>query len=99
MGLALSVVLLPAAAKAEISIAVARIAEGYLWVIGQAAESEVEIRLDDRFVERTDRRGNFQFRIVYHPARCIVTLATPAETREAAIDGCGQAGPQGEAGR
>ncbi|MDF3061026.1 MAG: hypothetical protein K0S06_1135 [Microvirga sp.] len=43
MGLALSVVLLPAAAKAEISIAVARIAEGYLWVIGQAAESEVEM--------------------------------------------------------
>ena len=74
----LTAVLAAGPARAEISVTVARIAEGYLWVIGQAAEPEVEIRLDDRFVERTDRRGNFQFRFVHHPADCVVPLATPA---------------------
>jgi hypothetical protein len=41
----LTAVLAAGPARAEISVTVARIAEGYLWVIGQAAEPEVEIRL------------------------------------------------------
>ncbi len=85
-------------ASAEISLSAVRIAQGDLWVIGQAQEPHARITLEDQFEQTTDARGRFEFKVVYHPATCIVTLKTAAEQRQAVVQGCGQAGPRGEAG-
>jgi len=91
--------LLPAApAKAEITVAVARITEGSLWVIGQTDEPEVEVTLDGAFTEKADRRGYFRFRVVYHPPDCIVRLRSATQVQEAVVANCGQAGPPGPPG-
>ena len=82
-------------AAAEITVAVARITEGALWVIGQVDQPEAEVILDDAFTEKADRRGSFQFRIIYHPSTCIVRLKSGNDTHEAVVAGCGQAGPPG----
>jgi hypothetical protein len=85
-------------AAAEITVAVARITEGALWVIGQVDQPEAEVILDDAFTEKADRRGSFQFRIIYHPSTCIVRLKSGNDTHEAVVAGCGQAGPPGPPG-
>ncbi|HEX8165502.1 MAG TPA: collagen-like protein [Beijerinckiaceae bacterium] len=87
-----------APAQAEITIAVARITEGALWVIGQTDEPGAEVTLDGAFTETADGRGYFRFKVIYHPPDCIVTLRSGAQTQEAVIAGCGQAGPPGPAG-
>ena len=45
-------------------------------IFGQADEPSAAISLDDGFEQTTDNRGRFEFRVVYHPATCIVTLKT-----------------------
>jgi hypothetical protein len=47
---------------------------------------------------RTERNGRFTFRVVYHPATCIATLAAGKDSTRAVVKGCGQAGPRGPAG-
>ena len=87
-----------APASAEISIAVARITEGALWVVGSVDRADAEVTLDGAFVERSDRRGYFRFRVIHHPYSCIVKVTSGGETQEAVVAGCGQAGPPGPPG-
>jgi hypothetical protein len=87
-----------APAQAEITVAVARITEGSLWVIGQTDEPEVEVTLDGAFTEKADRRGYFRFRVVHHPPDCIVRLRSATQVQEAVVANCGQAGPPGPPG-
>ena len=88
-----------APARAEITVAVARITEGSLWVIGQTDEPEVEVTLDGAFTEKADRRGYFRFRVVHHPPDCIVRLRSATQVQEAVVANCGQAEPPGPPGR
>jgi len=93
---------LPARA-ADMRIEAAKITGGDLWIIGYADDPGVEITLDGQFPHRTDSRGYFEFRVVYHPATCIATLRTPKQTRSIVVGECGQqapglAGPRGETG-
>ena len=90
------VIVTAGSALAEIRISGARITEGQLWVLGQADEANASISLDDAFEQRTDSRGRFEFRVVYHPATCIVTVKTAAQSQQAVVAGCGQAGPKGD---
>jgi hypothetical protein len=85
-------------ASADIALADAHIGEGDLWIIGHADEPETEVTLDDSFTSRTDARGNFQFRIAYHPATCMVLVKTQRQQRAVVVANCGQRGPQGEPG-
>ncbi len=96
-GVLLAASLAAGEAAAEISLSAVRIAQGDLWVIGDT-EAHTRVTLDERFEQTTDGRGRFEFRVVYHPATCIVTLKTPTEQRLAVVQGCGQTGPRGEAG-
>ena len=95
---ALAVTLIAGPAEAEFSIAAARIAEGDLIVIGQVDAPNTEITLDDVFTEMTDSRGRFTFRVVYHPASCVVVLRAGARQRSVVVGNCGQMGPRGEPG-
>ncbi|SDA32740.1 Collagen triple helix repeat-containing protein [Methylobacterium sp. UNC378MF] len=94
---------------ADMRIEAAKITGGDLWIIGYADDPGVEITLDGQFPQRTDNRGYFEFRVVYHPASCIATLRTPKQTRSIVVGECGQqapglvgpagpAGPRGEMG-
>lgn len=85
-------------AQAEITVSVARISEGQLWVIGQVDEPNAVVTLEEGMEQTADGRGRFEFRVVYHPATCIVTVKTPAQTKRAVVAGCGQAGPKGDPG-
>ena len=75
-------------------IEAAKITGGDLWIIGYADDPNTEITLDGQFPQRTDSRGYFEFRVVYHPATCIATLRTPKQSRGVVIAACGQVGPQ-----
>lgn len=93
--LALSAACALPARAAEMRIEAAKITGGDLWIIGYADDPGVEITLDGQFPHRTDSRGYFEFRVVYHPATCIATLRTPKQSRSIVVGECGQQGPQG----
>ena len=82
------------ARAADMRIEAAKITGGDLWIIGYADDPGVEITLDGQFPHRTDGRGYFEFRVVYHPATCIATLRTPKQTRSIVVGEFGQQGPQ-----
>lgn len=83
-----------AAQAGDMRIEAAKITGGDLWIIGYADDPGVEITLDGQFPHRTDSRGYFEFRVVYHPATCIATLRTPKQSRSIVVGECGQQGPQ-----
>src|SRR4051794_21354981 len=91
VGAAAGLALAPGAppARAGLQILAAKIVAGELWVLGAVDEPEAEITLDGRFPQKTDSRGNFDFRVVYHPASCIVTLRPPRRERQAVVGECG----------
>ncbi|GJD34834.1 hypothetical protein FMGBMHLM_1739 [Methylobacterium aerolatum] len=83
---------------ARIQIEAARITGGELWILGSTDEAEAEVSLDRKFTTKADKRGNFELRVVYHPATCIATLRTPQEERSVVVGECGQQGAPGPAG-
>lgn len=99
-----------APAAADIRIAEAQIANGYLVITGRTDFPHFLVALDDRHSATTDRRGRFAFRIVYIPPNCIGTLKAGTDTRRVVIANCaptagpgsqgepGPPGPKGEAG-
>jgi hypothetical protein len=89
---------LPSAALGNIAIVDAHIGEGDLWIVGHADEPDTEVSLDDSFTTKADARGNFQFRIAYHPSTCMVMVKTERFQRAVVVANCGQRGPQGEQG-
>lgn len=89
---------LPSTAFGNIAIVDAHIGEGDLWIVGHADEPDTEVTLDDSFRTKADARGNFQFRIAYHPSTCMVMLKTERFQRAVVVANCGQRGPQGEQG-
>lgn len=81
-------------AHSEIEIQAAKITGGELWILGGVDEPNVEIILDKKFGYQTDGKGNFEFRVVHHPASCIATLRTQTQERSVVVGECGQQGPQ-----
>jgi hypothetical protein len=96
---ALVLLLTTTLAYAEITVEEATISGGQLHVIGRVSPpAEVTVTLDNAHNIRTERNGRFTFRVVYHPATCVVTLAAGKDSARAVVKGCGQAGPRGAAG-
>ena len=81
-------------ALADVRVQAAKITGGELWVLGSVDEPDAEITLDGQFARKTDGKGNFEFRVVYHPATCIATLRTQKQERSVVVGECGQQGPQ-----
>jgi len=76
---------LVAPALARIKVEAARITGGELWILGSTDEPEAEITLDGKFPTKADKRGNFELRVVYHPATCIATLRSAQEILHIAL--------------
>ncbi|KAB1079909.1 collagen-like protein [Methylobacterium soli] len=87
-----------APARAELLVDQAMITGGELRVSGRVSPAQAAtILLDEKNTTVADKDGRFLFRVVYHPASCIVTLKSGSETRQAVIGFCGQRGPEGAA--
>ena len=78
-------------ASAEIIVEQAMIAGGELRVVGRVSRPrQTTITLDGTHQTRSEASGRFTFRLIYHPATCIVKLQADDEEREAVVGFCGQ---------
>ena len=76
------------AAAAAITVTRADYGGGVLVVKGRTSRANEPVRLDNHYVERTNRAGMFTFRIRYLPRNCTVQLRAGREARSVAIDDC-----------
>jgi len=92
-----AVVLSSTPAMADIIVDQAMITAGELRVVGRLTRArQTSVTLDGTHQTRSEANGRFTFRLVYHPANCIVTLQADEERREAVVGFCGQRGPEGQ---
>src|SRR5215218_455390 len=83
-------------AMADIVIDQAMITGGELRVTGRLSKPrQAPITLDERFETRAEANGRFAFRVVYHPASCVVNIQAEDERRQVVVGFCGQKGPAG----
>ncbi|MGH1575186.1 hypothetical protein ACRAWG_36735 [Methylobacterium sp. P31] len=71
-------------------ITMAAITTGRLYVVGTTEHPHTPVTLDDRFTTESDDTGKFQYELVYHPARCIVSAIIEGKAHEAVVTNCGQ---------
>lgn len=84
------VLITSSSAMARSSITAAEIAAGRLFVLGSTAGPRSTVILDGRFRAESDDNGQFQYELVYHPARCIVAATIDGKTVEAVVGNCSQ---------
>lgn len=84
-------------AMADIIVDQAMISAGELRVVGRLSRPhQTVLTLDGEHQTRSEANGRFAFRVIYHPADCIVTLRAGNEQRDAVVGFCGQRGPEGQ---
>lgn len=82
---------IPAPVRAAASdIAIAAIATGRLYVIGRTEQPHTLVVLDGQFQTESDDTGKFQYELVYHPARCVVSARIEGKVYEAVVSNCGE---------
>jgi Collagen triple helix repeat (20 copies) len=83
-------------AMAMINIDYATVANGELRIVERLnPPREASVILEDQYETTADATGRFTFRVVYHPATCIVAIKSGDESRQVVVAGCGQRGPAG----
>lgn len=83
----------PASAASDITLAA--LATGRLYVVGITERPNMPVVLDQQFRTESDDRGIFQYKLVYHPARCIISATIEGKSYEAVVSNCGQQGSSG----
>ncbi|MCJ2095567.1 MULTISPECIES: hypothetical protein [unclassified Methylobacterium] len=71
-------------------ITVAAIATGRLYIVGTTEGPRRPVVLENRFRTESDDKGTFQYELIYHPARCIVSATIDGKTVEAVVSNCSQ---------
>ncbi|WP_187274978.1 hypothetical protein [Methylobacterium sp. WL119] len=74
-------------------ITIAAIPTGRLYVVGTTERPHQQVVLDGQFQTESDEAGEFQYELIYHPARCIVSALIDGKAYEAVVSNCGQQGP------
>lgn len=77
-------------AQAASDITIAAIATGRLYVVGSTDQPRTPVVLDGQFRTESDDTGKFQYELVYHPARCIVSAMIAGKAHEAVVSNCGE---------
>lgn len=88
-------------ARAASDITLAAIATGRLYVVGTTERPRTAVVLDGEFRTESNDKGLFQYELVYHPSRCIVSALIEGRTYEAVVSNCGEVcrpNPAGTAG-
>jgi hypothetical protein len=75
-------------ARAEIVVTEAEYAGGVLVVRGHAGQPDHRVTLDGRYSEKTDRSGQFLFRVRYLPDDCTIELADGKDALSTSVKGC-----------
>lgn len=89
-------------AWAASDITIAAIATGRLYVVGSTDQPHTPVVLDGQFRTESDDQGKFQYELVYHPPRCIVSALIAGKAHEAVVSNCGEScalPPPGGAGK
>ena len=81
----------PAWAAPEITLAA--IATGRLYIVGTTEKPHMPVVLEDKFRTESDDKGKFQYELVYHPARCIVSASIDGKAVEAVVSNCSEQCP------
>ncbi|TXN60456.1 hypothetical protein FV232_28120, partial [Methylobacterium sp. WL30] len=76
-------------------ITIAAIASGRLYIVGTTERPHQQVVLDGQFRTESDEAGKFEYTLIYHPARCIVSATIDGKAYEAVVGNCGQQGPPG----
>jgi hypothetical protein len=79
---------IPAWAEIEINVKSAEYSAGVLVVSGSIGEPNKDIKLDQRYTERSNQLGQFLFRVRYLPDDCTVHITAGGDTRTAHVSGC-----------
>ncbi|MCJ2071278.1 hypothetical protein MKK75_21200 [Methylobacterium sp. J-030] len=82
--------LMSGSARAASDITIASIAIGRLYVVGTTEQPHMPVVLDGQFRTESDDRGKFQYELIYHPSRCIVSAVIAGKTVEAVVSNCGE---------
>lgn len=77
-------------ALAASDITIAAIATGRLYVLGKTERPHTPVVLDDQFRTESDDKGKFQYELIYHPTRCIVSAKIDGKVYEAVVSNCGE---------
>nr|WP_276081416.1 hypothetical protein [Methylobacterium sp. GC_Met_2] len=77
-------------ARAASDITIAAIATGRLYVVGTTEQPHMPVVLDGRFRTESDDQGKFQYELVYHPPRCVVSAAIAGKAYDAVVSNCGE---------
>ena len=77
-------------AFAASDIMFAAIATGRLYVVGTTDQPHMPVVLDGQFRTESDDGGKFQYELVYHPARCIVSATIAGKAYPAVVSNCGE---------
>ncbi|MFL9824080.1 hypothetical protein [Rhodoplanes sp. SY1] len=75
-------------ARAEITVRQAEYTAGVLVVTGETSRRNQRVTLDGRYTERSNRVGNFRFRVRYLPGDCSIELRAGRDVRTAQITNC-----------
>jgi len=87
-GLVIAVMLMPAAAWADIRIDESTYEAGVLVIRGRTAQPDQVITLDQRFEEHSNAERRFVFRVTYRPHLCEVELRAGADVKSLKVDNC-----------
>ncbi|MCJ2058430.1 hypothetical protein MKL09_17970 [Methylobacterium sp. J-048] len=71
-------------------ITLAAITTGRLYIVGTTERPHMPVVLEDKFRTESDDKGRFQYELIYHPARCIVSATIDGKVVEAVVSNCSQ---------
>jgi hypothetical protein len=71
---------------------------GHLIVTGKTKTAQQKVTVDKKFSTTSSRSRAFTISAVYHPATCIISLATTLGADELVVTGCGPNGIKGATG-
>lgn len=77
-------------ARAGSDITLAAIATGRLYVVGTTERPNTPVVLDGQFRTESNDKSLFQYELLYHPSRCIVSAVIDGKTYEAVVSNCGE---------
>ncbi len=76
----------------------ATIENGRLIVEGTTRQRNKVVKLDGKYLTKSNRRGMYAFSVLYHPDDCLVTVKRHRNELKAVVANCGPQGDQGPRG-
>jgi hypothetical protein len=76
--------------QAASDVTLAAITAGRLYVVGTTDNPHTPVVLDGQFQTESDDKGRFQYELLYHPARCVVSATIEGKAYGAVVSNCAE---------